>query len=122
MLQTEKEKCRIIYAAQFLQIIADIIIQQALINYHNVWFHIMCMTGVSNCVLGRTIRVYKYIRVICRGYNKVERYSENKFSGANGDREKFIFAVQMATTSRIGNLTRLILTLAKCNDHIYIQT
>ena len=29
------------------------------------------------------------------------------FSGANGDREIFIFTVQL-TTSRIGNLTRLI--------------
>ena len=34
-----------------------------------------------------------------------------KFSGANGNREHFIFPVQL-TTSRIGNLTRLILTLA----------
>ena len=38
------------------------------------------------------------------------------FSGANGDREKIIFPVQL-TTSRIGNLTRLILTLAICDDH-----
>ena len=38
----------------------------------------------------------------------------------NGDREIFIFSVQL-TTSRIGNLTRLILTLAKCDDHTYIQ-
>ena len=29
---------------------------------------------------------------------------ETKFSGANGDKEKFIFPVQL-TTSRIGNLT-----------------
>ena len=32
---------------------------------------------------------------------------ETKFSGANGDREKLIFPVQL-TTSRIGNLTQLI--------------
>ena len=38
---------------------------------------------------------------------------ETKFSGANGDREKCLFPVQL-TTSRIGNLTRLILTLAMC--------
>ena len=38
---------------------------------------------------------------------------ETKFSGANGDREIFIFSVQL-TTSRIGNLTRLILNLAIC--------
>ena len=40
------------------------------------------------------------------------------FSGANGDchREIFIFPVQL-TTSRIGNLPRLILSLAICDDH-----
>ena len=36
-----------------------------------------------------------------------------KFSGANRDREMFIFPVQL-TMSRIGNLTRLIHALAKC--------
>ena len=36
---------------------------------------------------------------------------ETKFSGANGDREMFIFPVQL-TTSRIDNLT-----LAICDDH-----
>ena len=35
---------------------------------------------------------------------------ETKFSGANGGKEKFIFNIQL-TTSRIGNLTRLIHTL-----------
>ena len=41
--------------------------------------------------------------------------------GADRDREMFIFPVQL-TTSRIGNLTRLIHTLAICDDHanIYI--
>ena len=43
---------------------------------------------------------------------------ETKFSGANGDREKDIFPVQLIT-SRIGNRTRLILTLAICDDHTY---
>ena len=38
---------------------------------------------------------------------------ETKFSGANADREMSIFPVQL-TTSRIGNLTRLIHTLAMC--------
>ena len=38
---------------------------------------------------------------------------EAKFSGANADREKFIFPVQL-TTCRMGNLTRLIHTLAIC--------
>ena len=39
--------------------------------------------------------------------------TDNKFSGANADREVFIFPVQL-TTSRIGNLTRLIHALAVC--------
>ena len=38
---------------------------------------------------------------------------ETKLSGVNGDREKNSFPVQL-TTSRIGNLTRLIYTLAIC--------
>ena len=46
---------------------------------------------------------------------------ETKFSGANGDREKIFFSVQL-TTNKIGNLTRLILTLAICDDHTYINT
>ena len=40
----------------------------------------------------------------------VEPVSRIKISGSNGDREIFIFPVQL-TTSRIGNLTRLIHTL-----------
>ena len=47
-------------------------------------------------------------------------YRETKFSGANGDRKISIFPVQL-TTSRIGNLTRLILTLAIWDDHTYIH-
>ena len=46
---------------------------------------------------------------------------ETKFSGANGDRKIFIFPVQL-TTSRIGNLTRLILILAIFDDHTYIHS
>ena len=38
----------------------------------------------------------------------------------DGDREIFIFPVQL-TTSRTGNPTRLILTLALCDDHAYIR-
>ena len=44
---------------------------------------------------------------------------ETKFSGAKGDRETFIFPDQL-TTSRIGNLTRSIPTLAMCYDHTYL--
>ena len=38
---------------------------------------------------------------------------ETKFSGANAERELLFFPVQL-TTCRVGNLTRLIHTLAKC--------
>ena len=48
-------------------------------------------------------------------------FRETKFSGANADREILILPVQL-TTSRIGNLTLLILTLATCDDHTYIHT
>ena len=52
----------------------------------------------------------------------VEPSRETKCSGANADREIFIFLVQL-TTSRIGNLTRVIHTLAAvlymC-DHTYV--
>ena len=52
---------------------------------------------------------------------------EIKFSGANGDRQNIIFPIQL-TTSRIGNLTRLIHTMLKVltihtllhDDHTYI--
>ena len=44
----------------------------------------------------------------------VKSVCDTKFPGANGDREKFIFPVQL-TTSRIGNLARLI-----HDDHTYI--
>ena len=51
-----------------------------------------------------------------RGTGRPNSLRETKFSGANGDREIFIFPVQL-TTSMIGNLTRLILILAICDDH-----
>ena len=44
---------------------------------------------------------------------------ETKFSGANADSEIFILPIQL-TTSRIGNVTRLIHTLTICVAiHIY---
>ena len=47
---------------------------------------------------------------------------EAKFSGTYGDRGIFIFPVQL-TTSRIGNLTRLIHTLLYVMTiHTYIHT
>ena len=48
------------------------------------------------------------------------RLHETKFSGANADRGILFFLVQL-TTCRIGNLTRLIPTLAICvTIHTYI--
>ena len=46
-----------------------------------------------------------------RGTGLPEPSRETKFSGANVDKEKFIFPVQL-NTCRMGNLTRLIYTLA----------
>ena len=42
-----------------------------------------------------------------------EPASRDKFSGANADREIYVFLFSL-TTCRIGNLTRLIHTLAIC--------
>ena len=42
----------------------------------------------------------------------VEPVSRDQISGANGDKEIFMFPAQL-TTSRIGNLTRLICTLRR---------
>ena len=51
-----------------------------------------------------------------------EPVSQTKFSGTHGDRGTFIFPVQL-TTSRIGNLTRLIHTLLYVMTiHTYIHT
>ena len=48
---------------------------------------------------------------------------KTKFSGANGDREILIFSVQLTTSSRIGNFTRLILLLLYVMTiHTYIHT
>ena len=46
---------------------------------------------------------------------------ETKFSGTNGDRENIIFPLfcRLTTNRMIGNLTRLIPTLAICDDHTY---
>ena len=58
-----------------------------------------------------------------RGTGRPNPSRETKFAGADGDREIFIFLVQL-TTSRINNLTRLIYTRysAICADHTYIKT
>ena len=49
---------------------------------------------------------------------------ETKFSGTNRDKEISIFPVQLTTTSRIGNLTRLIHTIlsiiiSDVDNHIF---
>ena len=50
------------------------------------------------------------------------RSRETKFSGAKADREIFIYPAQL-TTSRIGNLTRLIhITIAICIRTMTIHT
>ena len=48
----------------------------------------------------------------------VEPVSRDHLSGASGDREKVSFLVQL-TSSRIGNLTRLIHTLLVGNDYTH---
>ena len=48
-----------------------------------------------------------------------EPVSRDQISGANADRDFFFLRVEL-TTSRIGNLTWLIHTLAICDDHTYI--
>ena len=49
-----------------------------------------------------------------------EPVSRDQILRREREREIFIFPVQL-TTSRIGNLTWLIFTLAICDDHTYIQ-
>ena len=72
----------------------------------------------------RTVAFYSTPRLdipVRRGTGLPNPSRETKLPGANGDREIFIFPVQL-TTSRIGNLTRLIITLAICDDltlHLY---
>ena len=57
-----------------------------------------------------------------RGSLKHHFMNTSKFSGTHGDREIFIFPVQL-TTSRTGNLTRLIHTLlCVMTIHTYIHT
>ena len=57
-----------------------------------------------------------------RGTGRLNPSRETKFSGTHGDRRIFISPVQL-TTSRIGNLTRLIHTLLYVMTiHAYIHT
>ena len=49
------------------------------------------------------------------GRDRPNPFRETKFSGAKGDREIFIFSVEL-TTNRVGSLTRLIHTL------LYVMT
>ena len=56
-------------------------------------------------------RLFK--EVVTYEYGTAEPSHATKFSSANADREIFVFPVQL-TTSRIGNLTRLIHTLSTC--------
>ena len=49
-----------------------------------------------------------------------ESVSRDQILRRERGQENLFFPVQL-TTSRIGNLTRLILTLAICDDHTYIR-
>ena len=51
-------------------------------------------------------------------HGTAEPSSETEFSGASGDKEFFIFPVQL-TTSRTGNLTRVDRYSAICEDILY---
>ena len=75
----------------------------------------------------RAVYNYYFIHIFTETKKKQPEYAglpnpsrETRFSGANADREILIFPVQL-TTCRIGNLTRLIHTLATCVT-IYIHT
>ena len=57
-------------------------------------------------------KMYLYLVVNNCKRRRPKPSRETKFSGANGDRGKFIFPVQL-TMSRIGNFTRLTHTLLK---------
>ena len=50
-----------------------------------------------------------------------EPVSRDQILGRKRGQEKISFPVEL-TTSRIGNLTRLTITLAICDDHTYIHT
>ena len=54
-----------------------------------------------------------------RGTGMPNLSRETKFSGANGDRKKFIFPVQL-TTSRIGNQTRAGSSIQTCDIHVLL--
>ena len=73
----------------------------------------------ASCVHGWNVRVSTFVQVLpCVS----SRALKTKFSGTHGDRGVFIFPVQL-TTSRIGNLTRLIHTLLYVMTiHTYIHT
>ena len=49
-----------------------------------------------------------------------EPVSRDQFFRREGDRDILIFPVRL-TARRIGNLTRLIHTLAICDDHTYVH-
>ena len=56
-----------------------------------------------------------------RGTELPNPFRDTKLLGANADKEIFIFPVQL-TTSRIGNLTRLIHALNIYDDYTYIHS
>ena len=71
---------------------------------------LICSTKVSTCTAESDIQLH---------FEWLQVQRTTKFSGADADRAIFIFPFQL-TTCRIGNLTRLIHTIAICDDHTYI--
>ena len=83
--------------------------------------HLIHYTANTLHIIQQT-RYTLYNRYVIRGTRLPKLSRETKFSGGNADREIFIFPVQL-TTSRSGNLTWLINTLAICvTIHTYIHT
>ena len=71
-------------------------------------------TGDIQASVAKPQTIYPHpVRQLTRGTGLPKPSRETKFSGTNADRGILFFPVQL-TTSRIGNLTRLIHTLAIC--------
>ena len=84
--------------------------QQEMFHQASSYEHVCPLRDVSAIVRSA---VWKTNNI--KGSLKNHFMNTSKFSGTHGDRGMFIFPVQL-TTSRIGNLTRLIHTL------LYVMT
>ena len=79
-----------------------------ILNIPSIHTHIAAEIG-SNPVSKHQIQPERVLWAGWRGTGRPNPPRETKFSGANGNREIFIFPIRLIT-SRIGNLTRLIHT------------